>query len=374
MIRKFLNLLNQKAQALAMYALLVPLLFSTGGAAVELGWYYMNVSRLQNMADSAIIASAQVLTKKDNEFSNYRYNYYLPEVPEKLKPDDRKSLSGDLEAKKYISKNLEISSDWKDKDSVTDTFSNVELNFSKKIYPTKDAEDYPILYYEITLTETPNHFFDFFNSFGDIKITATAVAKFTQIPDTTDERHGPTFYEQMESLKADKVYDYWEVIQNEYKEEANELKAEMELEIATTGLDREIVKASYIEKLVAKYMERGVDKSTAENRATDDLTEDRSANKARERSVTTSGNWWLSGLTTYRTENLTLRGVGGTSWKEKQTDFDDLFINFIQDVNYKFKDDWDIDKPLPSGMKIPDSFINCNIMVYSAWYVWMDGL
>ena len=254
MIRKFLNLLNQKAQALAMYALLVPLLFSTGGAAVELGWYYMNVSRLQNMADSAIIASAQVLTKKDNEFSNYRYNYYLPEVPEKLKPDpDRKSLSGDLEAKKYISKNLEISSDWKDKDSVTDTFSNVELNFSKKIYPTKDAEDYPILYYEITLTETPNHFFDFFNSFGDIKITATAVAKFTQIPDTTDERHGPTFYEQMESLKADKVYDYWEVIQNEYKEEANELKAEMELEIATTGLDREIVKASYIEKLVAKY-------------------------------------------------------------------------------------------------------------------------
>ncbi|MBQ9442577.1 MAG: pilus assembly protein, partial [Selenomonadaceae bacterium] len=159
MLKKFLH--NQRGQMLVLYALLTPLLFFVGGAAVDLGWYYFNASRLQNMADSAIMASAKVLTKTDGEFSNYRYNYILPYVPKELTPEDRNSESGDLEAKKYISKNLDISTAWISENHVTDNFSDVELTFKKETFPTKDADDYPILYYEITLTETPNHLFSF---------------------------------------------------------------------------------------------------------------------------------------------------------------------------------------------------------------------
>ena len=363
MLKKFFRALSQKGQALVVFALFTPLIFFAAGAALDLGWYYLNAARLQNMADSAIIASAKVLTKKDNEFSNYRYNYFLPKAPDGLELDPkRNSLSGDLEAKKYISKNLETSGDWKGLDKIQDVFSDVSLTFEKKIFPTEDADGYSVLYYEITLTETPNHFFSFLGNVLDKQtISVKSAAKFTHVPDTTNEEHGPTFFEQMESLKEDKLYDYWEVIQNYYKEEAKALRADMAAEIETTGEGEETVKARYIEQLAATYMARGVDKATAISRATDDLTKDRSANKARERSVTTSGNWWLAGLTTYRTENLTLRGIGGETWAENQMDFDDLFINFIQDVSFKFKEDWDIDKPLPNGMKVPGNFINCKI-------------
>ena len=361
MLKKFFRALSQKGQALVVFALFTPLIFFAAGAALDLGWYYLNAARLQNMADSAIIASAKVLTKKDNEFSNYRYNYFLPKAPDGLELDhERKSLSGDLEAKKYISKNLETSGDWKDADSILDVFSDVNLTFEKKIFPTKDAEGYNILYYEITLTETPNHFFSFLGNVLDKqKISVKSAAKFTQIPDDDPD---DSLFEQLESLKGDKVYDYWEVIQNEYKEEAKTLWEEIEAEAALTGEDKETVKARYIEQLAYTYMERGFNKTDATNKATADLNSDRSANKARERSVTTSGNWWLADLTTYRVENLTLRGIGGNNFNVNQMGFDDLFINFIQDVSFNFKNrDWDISEPLLGGMTIPGSFINCHV-------------
>lgn len=367
MLRKFFkSLLSQKGQALVLYGLLVPLLFTVGGAAVDLGWYYVNVSRLQNMADAAVIASAKVLTKPDGEFSNYRYNYLLSKAPENLTPEEKDSTSGDFEAKKYIGKNLEILDNWYSGDTFPDNFSDVELTFKKETFPTKDDDGYPILYYEITLTESPNHFFEFFNSFGDMTIKVKAAAKFTHVPDPgggdTPFGHGPSLFEQMEDIKKDKVYDYWEVIQNEYKEEADALKADIDAEVAN-GANREEVVQKYVEQLAAKYMARGIDRNTAISRATDDLTKDRSGNKARERSVTTSGNWWLKDLTSYRTENMSLNGKGGTSWNEKQSDFDDIFINALQDVNFKFTSDWDISRleTWPAGLKVPDNFKNCKI-------------
>ena len=361
MLKKFLH--NQRGQMFVLYALLVPILFLVGGAAVDLGWYYVNAARLQNMADSAIIASSKVLTKTDGELSNYRYNYYLPQAPKQLTAEEyRNTESGDLEAKKYISKNLEISNDWIADNHVTDTFSDVTLNFKKNTFPTKDADGYPILYYEITLSETPNHLFEFFNFFGETKISVKSAAKFTQVPDSEEET-GPSLFDQMEAIKKDKVYDYWEVIQNEYREDANKLKADIKAEAATTGEDEETVRARYIAQLAEEYMERGVAKDTAISRATNDLKGDRSADKARERSVTTSGNYWLKDSTSYRTENLTLRGIGGNKFDINQTSFDDLFINTIQDLNFNFKADWDITETLPAGFKVPDSFLqtNCGI-------------
>ena len=40
------------------YALMVPMILLVGGAGVDLGWYYLNVSRMQNAADAAVMAGA----------------------------------------------------------------------------------------------------------------------------------------------------------------------------------------------------------------------------------------------------------------------------------------------------------------------------
>ncbi|MBQ6006305.1 MAG: pilus assembly protein [Selenomonadaceae bacterium] len=41
------------------FALLIPLLFLLVGVGLDLGWYYLNVSRLQNAADAAAVAGAR---------------------------------------------------------------------------------------------------------------------------------------------------------------------------------------------------------------------------------------------------------------------------------------------------------------------------
>ena len=62
---------KQRGQVLVFYALMIPLLLLFAGAGLDLGWYYLNVSRLQNAADAAALAGAQALIKTDDDFKNY---------------------------------------------------------------------------------------------------------------------------------------------------------------------------------------------------------------------------------------------------------------------------------------------------------------
>ncbi|MBR0290161.1 MAG: pilus assembly protein, partial [Selenomonadaceae bacterium] len=50
---------KQRGQVLVLYALLIPLLFLFAGVGLDLGWYSLNVSRLQNAADAAALAGAK---------------------------------------------------------------------------------------------------------------------------------------------------------------------------------------------------------------------------------------------------------------------------------------------------------------------------
>ncbi|MBR0287537.1 MAG: pilus assembly protein [Selenomonadaceae bacterium] len=56
-----LKLLNIRGQAMVFFALLIPLLFLFVGVGLDLGWYYLNVSRLQNAADAAALAGARTI-------------------------------------------------------------------------------------------------------------------------------------------------------------------------------------------------------------------------------------------------------------------------------------------------------------------------
>lgn len=61
----------QRGQVLALYGVLIPFLFLFVGVGLDLGWYYLNVSRLQNAADAAALAGAFELTEKDKTMRDY---------------------------------------------------------------------------------------------------------------------------------------------------------------------------------------------------------------------------------------------------------------------------------------------------------------
>ena len=51
----------QRGQMLVFYALMIPVMLLFVGLALDIGWYYLNVSRLQNAADAAALWRAQKL-------------------------------------------------------------------------------------------------------------------------------------------------------------------------------------------------------------------------------------------------------------------------------------------------------------------------
>lgn len=77
--RKFLR----RGQVLILYAVLVPVFIFALGVGLDLGWYYLNVSRLQNAADAAVVAGAGVFIRGDDEavFSDYTYAHLIDRVP-----------------------------------------------------------------------------------------------------------------------------------------------------------------------------------------------------------------------------------------------------------------------------------------------------
>lgn len=111
--------LSQHGQVLIFNAVLVPFLLMFAGVGLDLGWYYLNVSRLQNAADAAAVAGAQALLE-DEDFlaatksrseernsnnENYQYAYLVDEYPTNS-PSDISTKTGDAVAEEYVVKNL----------------------------------------------------------------------------------------------------------------------------------------------------------------------------------------------------------------------------------------------------------------------------
>jgi len=59
---------TQRGQAMLLFGVLVPILFVFAGVGIDLGWYYLNVSRLQNAADAAALAGAHKIISSDEKF------------------------------------------------------------------------------------------------------------------------------------------------------------------------------------------------------------------------------------------------------------------------------------------------------------------
>lgn len=103
--------IKQRGQIMAFYALIVPVLFCFVGAGIDLGWYYFNVSRLQNAADAAVLAGARALIDNDEKFSKYnRKVVRLVENTLGEEPDELET-AGDEVAAAYVLKNISSTTD-----------------------------------------------------------------------------------------------------------------------------------------------------------------------------------------------------------------------------------------------------------------------
>ena len=188
---------RQRGQVMLLYALLIPVMFLFLGVAIDLGWYYLNVSRLQNAADASAIAGAHAMIANDTEnFSSYGDNVVLVgnvdlgDVPYSMATD------GDAAAAKYVVKNLSDTSAEPVKNgdaySMTDNWGiggNSEVTLTPNLY--KVGETY---YYVITLNERVRHLF-LPGWFDAMNAPVTAIAMLTKNSDDTgvsDETGGST--------------------------------------------------------------------------------------------------------------------------------------------------------------------------------------
>ena len=183
---------KQRGQVLLFYALLVPLLMLFVGVGMDLGWYYFNVSRLQNAADAAALAGAQKIIAEDDNFKN-TYDVDSIRFVENIFDNEPYSLAtaGDVEAATYVRKNLSpetmteavkegnayvMHDDW-------GLGSNTELTMAPSLYKRGDN-----FYYVVNLTENIRHFF-LPGWFGDMAAPVVAVAILS--PKTEDEPENP---------------------------------------------------------------------------------------------------------------------------------------------------------------------------------------
>ena len=285
----------------------MPLLLMFVGVGLDLGWYYLNVSRMQNAADAAVTAGVRKFLEGGDEslYSDYKDTALVDGVPDHIRKDpvtgealiaDRDTSDGDAVAKDYVKKNIsEDSSSWNG-DKIDDTWTKNTTTF-KSILWGYDDEDKNTLYYEVLLSEDIRHLF-MPGWFDPMHATVSAVSKLTRyyLPKsvtTYEYEKGPNLFEQMKAVELAETYDSWTAIQQ--KKGSN---------------------------------------SAADNR-----------------SVLSTGNYYTSGKK-YRTETLTLNGMGGSLSNSgqsvgygtvNQTGYDDLFIDWRADITTGATSDWDLD-------------------------------
>ena len=190
-VRKKLK--NQLGQTAVFFALLLPVLILFLFVVFDLGWLYLNNSRLQNAAEAAAIAGANKFCAVSQEgYNNVMLIYKInSEVDKGTAPSNEVNNA----AKLSWSDNLGFSAD-----SATDSWTNSDVTPAYKIYKDKTNEKF---YYEVELTEEVGHIFKFLDDVISTKVPAVAVAEITKV----GERN---LWSDMVKLDTTHVVGNWE--------------------------------------------------------------------------------------------------------------------------------------------------------------------
>ena len=107
---------------------MIPTLFFFVGITFDLSWYYLNVARMQNAADAAVLAGAQKLIEQEGTLSDYNYTTFVNGFDgSKVSPSTRNTYNGDNIAKDYVSKNISGDSSFWMSDKLTDVVTKNDL-------------------------------------------------------------------------------------------------------------------------------------------------------------------------------------------------------------------------------------------------------
>ena len=181
-IRKFFRAIfsaAQRGQVMVMYALLVPLLFLFVGVGLDLGWYYLNVSRLQNAADAAVVAGAHALINDTENFSDYSYDGTIISIDETADTtaSEKSTSAGDEVASEYALKNLSDDASAQQNEAtytMTDNWSK-DQSSTVTLTPSLREDTDGNLYYVVRIAEQVRHLF-MPGRFEDMNAPVVAVA------------------------------------------------------------------------------------------------------------------------------------------------------------------------------------------------------
>ena len=194
--------IKQRGQVLLLYALMIPTLFFFVGVTFDLSWYYLNVARMQNAADAAVLAGAQKLIEQEGTLSDYNYTNFVNGYDgSKVSPSTRNTYNGDSIAKDYVSKNISGDSSFWMSDKLTDVVTKNDLYF-KSTLAGDSNNNFDVLYYHIMLEEDVPHMM-LGKFFPDMKAKVSSVAKITQF------MKGYDLFKQMKLLEDKQTYSSW---------------------------------------------------------------------------------------------------------------------------------------------------------------------
>lgn len=216
----------QKGQALVFYALLIPLLFTVGCAGLDLGWYYMNVSRLQNAADAAALAGANKLIEDEEHFANYKTAILINNDDSKFK--DCKIITekniiqlGNEVALMYANDNLSDGTESPSNNKFTDSWTKNETTFSTNLFSADTTENNSEqlvgdLYYKVEINGKAGHLFQIFENMSENNIKVSAVSQLVYKTSSDDAGAGeplpPEIEEELPKLSAKYVINgNWEL-------------------------------------------------------------------------------------------------------------------------------------------------------------------
>ena len=156
-IEKFLNVIaflrricekRIRGQVAVFYALVIPIFLFVAGVGLDLGWYYLNVSRLQNAADASALAGARTIIDSNQE----KLKDLAPVLVHRL-PEDN-GLTDDGKPRVETSTSTETSTNTTENEegttitttetttTTTTTISKTQLKDLNKVSGDETAKDY----------------------------------------------------------------------------------------------------------------------------------------------------------------------------------------------------------------------------------------
>lgn len=213
---KRIKRLDEKGQSAVLYALLLPMLIIFLFVVFDLGWIYLNQSRLQNAAEAAAIAGANKFCEEESNYNSVMLIYEEDETYKALRN------SGNELSKLTSEINSAAQNSWKsnlgaDPDADIDSWTKVAVSPDYKLYgETENAET---IYYEVKLEENVTHIFKVLDEIFTT-VPAVAVAEISKKA-TLAER--PLLVDVLE-LSQTKIIGNWEEQNIARKNESKELE------------------------------------------------------------------------------------------------------------------------------------------------------